>query len=274
MDELSKTWSLNRVSGGDGAMGAQKKNIVTSVGEAVLPDVALRDVQKFLTERFRGRSVRIYEAGGGSLSILPLSSLNNPSITVVDIDETQLRNNGYADTKILGDIQTYVLPSNSFDLIVCYNVVEHLPSVDQAIRQFHHALAPGGLVFIGAPNPESLFGLVTKYSPHWFHVWFYRVILRRKEAGKPGQLPFRTFYHPIVSPKVLLEFCDQIGFEAIYFNLYIGSNYTTLRKTRPIVGWLVAAALSLMNGLTFGRLKLGHGDYHVVLQKPLAHVTP
>jgi len=255
-------------------MREQKKEVVTNVREAVLPAVALREVQEFLADRFRDRSVRIYEAGGGSLSILPLSSLNNPTISVVDIDETQLRNNSYADTKILGDIQTYVFPPNSFDLIVCYNVIEHLTSVDQAIRQFHHALAPGGLVFIGAPNPESLFGLVTKYSPHWFHVWFYRVILRHKDAGKPGHLPFRTVYHPIVSPKALLDFCEQIGFEAIYFNLYIGSNYTSIRKTRPVVGWLVSVALNLMNALTFGRFNLAHGDYHVVLQKPVASAMP
>jgi SAM-dependent methyltransferase len=251
-----------------------KMDIVASVREGDSPDVALREVREFIADRFRGKNVRIYEAGGGSLSVLPLSSLNKPAISVVDIDETQLRNNGYADTKILGDIQTYVFPPNSFDLVVCYNVIEHLPSVDQAIRQFHHALAPGGLVFIGAPNPGSFFGLVTKYSPHWFHVWFYRTILRHKDAGKPGHLPFPTFYHPIVSPKALLKFCEQIGFEPIYFNLYIGSNYTDLKKTRPVVGWLVTAGLGVMNALTFGRLKLAHGDYHVVLQKSAANITP
>jgi SAM-dependent methyltransferase len=255
-------------------MKAQKRDIISDAREDVLPNVALREVQEFLADKFRGKDVRIYEAGGGSLSILPLSSLNDPSISVVDIDETQLRNNSYADCKILGDIQTYVFPPDSFDLIVCYNVIEHLPAVDQAIRQFHHALAPGGLVFIGAPNPGSLFGFVTKYSPHWFHVWFYRAILRYKDAGKPGQLPFRTFYHPIVSPKALVKFCQQVGFEPIYFNLYLGSNFTTLRQTRPLVGSLVAGAVSVMNALTFGRLKLAHGDYHVVLQKSVAPATP
>jgi SAM-dependent methyltransferase len=255
-------------------MRTQKRDIVSNAREGALPNVALREVQEFLADKFRGKYVRIYEAGGGSLSILPLSSLNGPTISVVDIDETQLRNNSYADNKILGDIQTYVFPPDSFDLIVCYNVIEHLPSVDQAIRQFHHALAPGGLVFIGAPNPGSLFGFVTKYSPHWFHVWFYRAILRHKDAGKPGQLPFRTFYHPIVSPKALVKFCEQIGFEPIYYNLYLGSNFTTLRQARPLVGSLVAAAVSVMNALTFGRLKLAHADYHVVLQKSVAPAMP
>jgi SAM-dependent methyltransferase len=247
-------------------VGKKRDNIINS-GDSASPRTALRDVQEFLADRLRSRLVRIYEAGGGSASVLPLSSLDNRTILVVDIDETQLRNNSYADTKILGDIQTYEFAPNSFDLVVCYNVIEHLAAADQAVRQFHHALAPEGLLFIGAPNPESFFGFVTKYSPHWFHVWFYRVILRRKNAGMPGQVPFRTVYHPIVSPKALLEFCAQVGLEPIYFNLYIGSNYTSVRETRPIIGWLLNFALGVMNALTLGRLHLAHSDYHVVLQK-------
>jgi SAM-dependent methyltransferase len=258
----------------ESAMTAPKGDALTKFRESVLPDVALRRVQQFLLDKFRGKSVRIYEAGGGSLSILPLASMDNPTISVVDIDETQLRNNQYAKNKILGDIQTYVFPPDSFDLVVCYNVIEHLTSVDQAIRQFHHALAPDGLLFIGAPNPQSLFGFVTKYTPHWFHVLFYRLVLRHKDAGKPGHLPFRTVYHPVVSPKALLDFCEQMGLEPIYFNLYIGSNYTTLRKTRPIIGWLVGAVLSAMNALTFGRLNLALGDYHAVFRKSSAHAVP
>jgi SAM-dependent methyltransferase len=232
------------------------------------PDAALRQVQEFICEKLRGKSVRIYEAGGGSASVLPLSSLTNRTIVVVDIDENQIRNNNYADTKILGDIQTYEFPANSFDLIACYNVIEHIPAVDRALSQFHHALAPGGLLFIGAPNPHSLFGMLTKYSPHWFHVWYYRVILKRQNAGMPGQVPFRTIYHPLVSPKALLAFCEQIGLEPIYFNTYVGSNYTYVRDGRPFIGLLLKALVSTMNALTLGRQKFEYGDYHVVLAKP------
>jgi SAM-dependent methyltransferase len=241
--------------------------IGSNSGYSVSPGAALSEVQKFIADKLTGKFVRIYEAGGGSASILPLSSLTNRSIVVVDIDEIQLRNNAYADTKILGDIQTYEFEPNSFDLIVCYNVIEHLNAVDQAIRRFHHALAPGGLLFIGAPNPDSLFGMVTKYSPHWFHVWFYRVILKRKNAGEPGQVPFPTVYHPLVSPKKLLKFGAQLGFEAIYLNIYIGDNFTKVRNTRPAIGWLLNASIFLLSILTFGKLDLAHGDYHAVLQK-------
>jgi 2-polyprenyl-3-methyl-5-hydroxy-6-metoxy-1,4-benzoquinol methylase len=254
-------------------MSEQETDALTGARGAEMPDDALREVQEFLVDRLRGKSVRIYEAGGGSVSMLPMASLNNPTISVVDIDETQLRNNRYADNKILGDIQSYVFPPESFDLVVCHNVIEHLTSVDQAIRQFHHALAPGGLLFIGAPSPESLFGFVTKYTPHWFHVWVYRVVFRRKDAGKPGQHPFPTVYHPIVSPKALLRFCKQMGLEPVYFNLYLGKHHTNLKRTRPTLGRLVDAVLGLTNALTLGRLHLAHGDYHAVFRKSSAHAV-
>ena len=244
--------------------------MVTKAAEAISPENALRNVQELLVNRLRGKPVRIYEAGGGSISVIPLSSLDHPTVTAVDIDETQVRNNRYADVKILGDIQTHAFPPNSFDLVVCYNVIEHLSSVDQAIKQFYRALAPGGLLFIGAPNPESLFGLVTKYTPHWFHVWVYRVILRYKNAGRPGQGPFRTIYHPLVSPKALSEFCSQLGFEVIYLNQYVSSTYTRVKETSPIIGAMLNATVSLTNVLTFGRRNLAYGDYHVVLEKRVA----
>ena len=232
-------------------------------------DSALRKIREIIENQFRGKNARIYEAGGGSVSCLPISSLGHPIITVVDIDETQLRNNSYADRKILGDIQTYSFPPNSFDLVTCYNVIEHLARPDQAIANFHSSLMSDGFLFIAAPNPESLSGMVTRYTPHWFHVWFHRIIFRNKNAGRPGHHPFPTVFHPIVSPKALLDFCEKLGFEVIYFKQYIGAHYSNIRKTRPIIGGLLHAATNVMNALTFGRRDLRMGDYVVVFQKKL-----
>src|SRR4051795_6619055 len=53
------------------------------------------------------RKLAIYEAGGGSTSFLPLSVLDRAYVTVVDIDQDQIRNNDYAQETILGDIQSY-----------------------------------------------------------------------------------------------------------------------------------------------------------------------
>ncbi len=147
----------------------------------------------------RSGELAIYEAGGGSTSFLPLNVLRRAHVTVVDIDEDQIRNNDYAQKTILGDIQTYRFAPNSFDLVICYNVIEHVPDVEAALLGFRDALKPNGLILIGAPNPRSLSGVVTKYSPHWFHVWFYRHVRGDKNAGLPGQAPFPTHFHPLVT---------------------------------------------------------------------------
>jgi SAM-dependent methyltransferase len=244
------------------------------IDEAPIPqDLALRQMSEIVENRLRGKRVRIYEAGGGSISCLPLSSLDRPIITVVDIDEEQLRNNRYADIKILGDIQTYSFPENSFDLVSCCNVIEHLERPDQAIAHYYSALSPGGLLVIAGPNPGSLSGIVTKYTPHWFHVWFSRVVYGNKNAGKPGHHPFPTVFHRTVFPETLLESCEKLGFEPIYFKLYMGVAYSSIRETRPIFGRLLYAATGVMNALMLGRRDLRLGDYLAVFQKSAAKLT-
>ena len=234
---------------------------------ALPPYLALAHIGKLIADKFRGRKIRVYEAGGGSLSILPLSSLGHPTISVVDIDEVQLRNNSYADVKILGDIQSHSFPPNSFDLVVCKDVIEHLDSPDQAIRQFYNALAPGGLLIIGAPNPASISGFITKYSPHWFHIWFYRFVLGRKNAGEAGQPPFRTVYHRIVDPMALIDFCAKFGFSVKYFTETTGWVFFNIKEKRPIFGRLLYAAVGILNILTLGQRDLRNGDYFVIFEK-------
>lgn len=231
---------------------------------------SLQTVHEILADRFRGKPVRIYEAGGGSASFLQRNVMDVTEITVVDIDSVQLANNKYADVKILGDIETYAFPPGSFDLIVCYNVIEHLQAPDKAIELFLQALAPGGLLLIGAPNPRSFSGWVTKWTPHWFHVWYYRAILRHERAGQPGQVPFRTVYHPIVDPIALPEFCRQRGFDVIYLKEYQDDKYERILLQRPLAGRLVNAAVEILNASNFGRRDLRNGDFHLIAAKPLA----
>ncbi|ODA34672.1 class I SAM-dependent methyltransferase [Planctopirus hydrillae] len=49
------------------------------------------------------------------------------------------------------------LESNQFDLVVCEQVLEHLPTVDDAISTLGRVLAPGGLLIVGVPIfPEGI----------------------------------------------------------------------------------------------------------------------
>src|SRR5665647_1019325 len=92
--------------------------------EAITGEKSLEKVHEIITARIPEANARIYEAGGGSASTIPANVLKRAQVTVVDIDETQLKKNNYANTKLLGDIQKLAFAPGSFNIVVCFNVIE------------------------------------------------------------------------------------------------------------------------------------------------------
>jgi SAM-dependent methyltransferase len=229
---------------------------------------SLLAVHRILSESLPPGDLAIYEAGGGSTSFLPLDLLNRARVTVVDINAEQLRNNDYAQEKILADLQTYRFPRETFDLITCYNVLEHVPDVEAALNGFCEALKPGGLLLIGAPNPRSLSGIVTKYTPHWFHVWYYRKVKGDKRAGLPGEPPFPVFYHPLVTPSHMEAFAAVRGLEVIYRRAYESPRFPEMRARTPLLAAALDMVSAALNVFLPNQVDVRHGDYHVILRKP------
>jgi SAM-dependent methyltransferase len=228
---------------------------------------SLLAVHGILAARLPPTSLAIYEAGGGSDSFLPLDVLRRAHVTMVDIDEEQVRNNQYAQAAILGDVQTYRFAPDSFDLVICYNVIEHLADVGAALAGFCESLKPGGLILIGAPNPRSLSGVVTRHTPHWFHVWFYRTIRGEKQAGQPGHPPFPTFFHPLVGLEKLEAFAQAHGLQVIYRKKYQSPRFPEMRLRKPRVAALLDAVAAVVNFFLPDDTDIRHGDYHVILRK-------
>jgi 2-polyprenyl-3-methyl-5-hydroxy-6-metoxy-1,4-benzoquinol methylase len=227
---------------------------------------SLLKVHEILGDELPKGELSIYEAGGGSMSFLPSDVLRRAHVTVVDIDEEQLRNNGYAQKTILGDIQTHRFAPGSFDLVICYNVIEHLPDVEAALSGFFDSLKPGGLVLIAAPNPKSLSGFVTKHTPHWFHVWFYRHVRGEKLAGRPGEPPFPTFFHPLVTPANLVTFAKQRGMQVMYRREHESPRFPEMRKHTPRFAALLDA-FAITASKLFRAGDVRRGDYHLILRK-------
>lgn len=227
----------------------------------------LGDVHAVLRDLLPPGPITVYEAGGGSTSYLPDDVTARARVTVVDIDAHQIDANDYADELIQGDIQTWRFPDGRFDLIVCYNVIEHVDDVTKAFQGFVTAVKPGGLVLIGAPNPTSLSGVVTRFTPHWFHVWFCRHLLGWKDAGKPGNPPFPVVFHPLVDPDRLQAHAIANGFEVVHRRLYESPRYAELRARVPVFARgldLLAGALNLVVGRG-GDVR--NGDYHLILRR-------
>jgi ubiquinone/menaquinone biosynthesis C-methylase UbiE len=78
---------------------------------------------------------------------------------------------------IPGDAENLPLPSNSFDVVVCTEVLEHLIHPEQALKEIHRVLRPGSY-FVGSVPTKSL-------------IWKYRKYLSR---SCPVTEPFHNNY--------------------------------------------------------------------------------
>jgi len=196
----------------------------------------------------QSRPVEVLEAGGGSFTHIRID--RQAEVTVLDISPEQLARNEYANERILGDLEAYDGQEGRFDLIVCYDVVEHLNRPRQALVNMARMLASGGALVIGCPNRASLKGIVTRYTPHWFHVWYYRSVRGCQDAGLPGHAPFPAPMKPEMGLRQMLETARELELEVVSQQHYVSESVEDLRTRRPWLHALYAPFASLVGALT------------------------
>jgi SAM-dependent methyltransferase len=209
--------------------------------------------------------VRVLDAGcGGKLAFeLPATA----KLTGIDISEESARRNERIDEIMIGDLQSYKLPPGTYDIIICCDVLEHLPRPDLALRSLFEAVNDSGIVVLALSNVFSLKGLLTKFTPHWFHVWILRTFLNYRNAGKPGFAPFPTFLRTSIAPRRLLEFCAAHEMQVVYFQLYEGSAVRQLRERSPLAFKLYKLIVWILNGLLLRTHDLGLTDTRLVVRR-------
>jgi hypothetical protein len=151
--------------------------------------------------------------------------------------------------------------------VICYNVIEHVRDVEAALIGFFESIKRGGLILIGAPNPKSLSGVVTKYTPHWFHVWFYRYVIGNSLAGQPGEPPFPTYFHPMVTPSKLEAFAEEYGLEVIYRKEYESPRFPEMRTRTPLFAAILDIFAVGINALLPRGTDVRRGDYHIIIRR-------
>lgn len=81
--------------------------------------------------------------------------------TIVGADYNMLRV-GRAQSLVRGLVRASVVDlafaDESFDVILCNQVLEHVPQYRTALKELRRALRPGGLLIVGVPNEGSWLG--------------------------------------------------------------------------------------------------------------------
>ena len=212
------------------------------------------------------RNLKVLEAGCGSRTQIRLPP--DACIVGVDISEEQLRKNTGLHEKRVGDIQTCALGEDAFDLIICWDVLEHLDRPLDAVSNFFRSIREDGAIVLTFPNVMSIKGLVTKFTPHLFHVLVYRYLRQQKTIGKKGHdSPFRTYMRLGISPDTLKTFAGRHGFETAFCHSYQGVMQAELRRRNVGIDRLFQVAEPLVKALTLGSVCVNDCDVIVVLKK-------
>ena len=223
-------------------------------------------LQAVLDELLQGRDqLRVLEAGCGSTSHLRLPA--GATLVGIDISEKQLARNTRLDERILGDVQAHDLGVETFDVIICWDVLEHLPQPVRALDRFVRAIRPGGVIVLALPHARSLKGLVTKATPHAFHVWFYRRILGQPLAGTEDRAPFPTFMRSAIVPDRIVQFAAAHQLDARLVLLYEGGVQLRVRRKSRLADLAFAAVGRLSRAASRGAYDANASDAIIVLRK-------
>jgi len=209
---------------------------------------------------------RVLGAGCGSLSHLDMGS--GAVVTGIDILQEQLDRNEVLHEKILGDLETYPLNPGAYDVIISWDVLEHLANPRLAIDNLVGAMAPGGLLVLKLPNLLSFKGLVTRFTPIGFHVWFYRTFYKQPHAGKGSSGPFKTYLRNAVGPGALRTYLSEQGLEVVREEFEEAEIQQRIKKNSPVWGAALWTAGKLVQLVSLGKIGFDRTEYLIVMRKP------
>ena len=211
-----------------------------------------------------GREIQILEAGCGRKWKIPLDGLAF-RLTGIDLDPEALRARvetvGDLDVAVVGDLRSVTLPEDSFDVVFCSYVLEHVTDPEAILRNFQMWLKPGGIMILRVPDRDSVYGFLARMTPHWLHVAVYRYIFGNPNAGKPGFAPYPTIYDPLVSYAGVADYCQRT-------DLRLREAVGHFRFRTGIRGQLLEFASRLVAGLSLGRLAGDHANLTFVIETP------
>jgi len=148
-----------------------------------------RDIYEELLATYVRSDSKVLDAGCGQAGIVEQVM---PIIKqAVGIDQTF---GNYRETIKLrdlaqGKLEDLPFSPNSFDVISCTWVLEHLKNPERVFREFARVLCPDGILLFLAPNARNYVTLVNRSVPNWLHELMTYVFY-----GRDQRFTFPVYY--------------------------------------------------------------------------------
>lgn len=159
---------------------------------------------------------------------------NTAQVIGLDVDRDGLMKNQTITRAVVGDALHTQIPTGTIDAIACIFTLEHVESPHIVFGRLARGLRGGGVMIIAVPHMRSLKAIVTKRTPYWFHVWFYRRMLGRVEVD--SGLPFRTVLDERIHPQNLRQLASACDLQILYEELYEDNKQKQVREKVKLEG--------------------------------------
>ena len=147
-----------------------------------------------------------------------------------------------------------------FDVVVCWDLLEHLRRPRAALDNLSRAVRQGGLLVIGGPNVLSFKGLVTWLTPFWAHRLWYRL-------QRSSRRLFRTYRRVATQPTVIQSWARE-HFQAMEYSVaYERPPQEQFRQRFGSEARIWSAALRSVYKLNAGLVDLTATDCMLVLRR-------
>ena len=206
----------------------------------------------------------VLEIGGGASTNVELPGAR---YTVVDNSKEALARCAYADEAVLADAERFDPQPGGYDVVVFWNVLEHLANPDEALRRAAAGVRSNGLLIARGPELRSLKALITRLTPHRLHVLFYRKVLGSPEAGSPGRSPFPVHHSSFATPEAIMATLLPLGFSVAHDQRYVGDQLQLLRSYSTLAYFFYQLATGLLRIATGGRWGGPSTDFVMVFRK-------
>lgn len=133
-----------------------------------------------------------------------------------DVDLAGLRANAHVDDRVVTPLDALPFRADTFDVIVCKFVVEHLAAPMQVFQEFLRVLKPGGVVAILTPNRNSPFAAISRLTPYRIKQSFKKFLF-----GGHDEDTFPTLYRAN-TPRALQRLMQDAGFAREQFDVLAG----------------------------------------------------